>query len=215
MSVNLGGHPSRTVGMTPIAPQARKKTGGGCLGSVGGAIVAVLVVSLLLNPWALHMGGRWTPALTWHGVGNLHSSTGAAYGLYMEVMLRGGTGVRSRNLQGTAKLCTLQGQVYPLTVSGYLRRAWLDADGKPVTFSFYSPKDAQPVLRFDLLGSWKGQELVLDDKGTMAMSFSVDGKAKGYLRGQNAPKETTSGGLRYATENELAAVCGDKTKSSF
>src|SRR5689334_2969969 len=57
----------------------------GCLGSVSFVIVLALALLLLLNPWSLHMGGRWTPALTWHGVGKLHSSTGATYGLFVEL----------------------------------------------------------------------------------------------------------------------------------
>jgi hypothetical protein len=44
------------------------------------------------------------------------------------------------------------------------------------------------LARADLYGSWQGQELVLDDKGTM-MSFAVDGTAKGYRKGTNAATE--------------------------
>jgi hypothetical protein len=86
-----------------------------------------------------------------------------------------------------------QGQIYPLTVSSYIKQAWLDADRKPVTFYFASLKDAQPKLSFDLLGSWQGQALVLEDRGSMAMSFAPDGRAKGYLDGANSPKENTTG----------------------
>jgi hypothetical protein len=45
------------------------------------------------------------------------------------------------------------------------------------------------LARADLYGSWQGQELLLDDKGTMAMSFAVDGTAKGYRKGTNAATE--------------------------
>ena len=132
----------------------------------------VLLVTLLLNPWAMHLGGRWTPALTWHGVGKLQSTSGASYGLFMEVsvyMRRGRRGMgRGQNLQGTAKLCTPQGETYPLTVNGYLKRDWLDADRKPATFYFYSSKGADPRRNFELLGAGHGQELVLEDKGNMA-----------------------------------------------
>jgi len=197
--------------------QSRRK-GCGCLGSVTFAILLALGLLLLLNPWSLHMGGRWTPALTWHGVGKLHSSTGATYGLFMELyphLERGGRGRGSRqNLEGIAKICTPQGEVYAMTVDGYLK-AWLDADKKPITFYLRSRKDAQPKLRADLYGSWQGQELVLDDKGSMAMSFAVNGNAKGYLIGTNAPTENTTGSLRYATESEFASACGEKAKSSF
>lgn len=196
-----------------------RKKGCGCLGSVTFAILLVIALLLLLNPWSLHMGGRWTPALTWHGVGKLHSTTGATYGLFMEVyphMERGrssGFGTR-KNMEGTAKICTPQGEIYAMTVDGYLK-AWLDADKKPITFYLRTKKDAQPKLRADLYGSWQGLELVLDDKGSMAMSFAVNGNAKGYLIGTNAPTEDTTGTLRYAAESEFASVCGEKAKSSF
>jgi len=39
------------------------------------------------NPWALHIGGRSTPTMTWHGVGKLQSTSGANYGLFIEVNL--------------------------------------------------------------------------------------------------------------------------------
>jgi hypothetical protein len=216
---SLGGAPE--IPQNPAAGSApARKPGCGCLGSVSGAMVLVIGVMLLLNPWSLRMGGRWTPALTWHGVGKLHSTTGATYGLFMELSpnlargRRGGHGSR-QNLEGTAKICTPQGEVYAMTVDGYLTDAWLDADHKPITFYLRSPKDAPPKLRADFYGSWQGRELVLDDKGSMAMSFLADGSAKGYLKGMNAPPEDTTGSLRYAAESEFASVCGERAKSSF
>jgi hypothetical protein len=67
---------------------------------------------IFLNPWALRMGGRWTPALTWHGARKLQSTSGASYGLFMEVTLSSRHG-RGHNLQGTAKLCTRQEEIFP------------------------------------------------------------------------------------------------------
>jgi hypothetical protein len=215
----MSGAPRNFPSMVSATPTAsatplKKRRGCGCLGSVGGAIVFVLAVMIFLNPWALRMGGRWTPALTWHGVGKLQSTNGASYGLFMEVTLSLRRG-RGHNLQGTAQLCTPQGEIFPLTVDGYLQRAWLDADGKAVTFYFRSLKGAQPRLNFSLFGSWQGQMLVLDDKGNMAMSFAADGRAKGYLNGANAAKEDTTGTLHYATESEFTAVCSTKSGNSF
>jgi len=210
------------AGETPPNPAVRAgKSGCGCLGSLGGVMALAIGLLLLLNPWALHMGGRWTPALIWHGVGKLHASSGATYGLYLELYpdfpqprRRGGFGVR-KNLRGTAKICTPDGEIYALTVDGYLAGAWLDADRKPITFYLRSLADSKPKLRADFYGDWQGQELVVDDQGSMAMSFAADGKAKGYLQGANAPAEDTTGSLRYARESEFAAVCGGKAKSSF
>jgi hypothetical protein len=50
---------------------------GGCLTSLGGCLTKLAlillagmafmwVVVVLLNPWALHIGGRSTPLLYWH-----------------------------------------------------------------------------------------------------------------------------------------------------
>jgi hypothetical protein len=198
----------------------KKRGGCGCFGSVTGAILLALAVLIGLNPWALHIGGRWTPALTWHGVGKLQSTSGVKYGLFLEVSVymrsrrRSSIG-SSDNLSGTAKICTPQGEIYPLNVRGYIKQVWLDVDRKPVTFYFYSLKDAQPQLNFELFGSWQGQQLVLEDKGNMAMSFAPDGRAKGYLVGQNSPKENTSGTLHYATEDEFAGACNAKGSNSF
>ena len=84
--------PPNFPNMVSAAPAAsatplNKRRGCGSLGSFGGAIVFVLAVMIFLIPWALRMAGRWTPALTWHGVGKLQSSSGASYGLIMEVPL--------------------------------------------------------------------------------------------------------------------------------
>jgi hypothetical protein len=211
---------SPIVPPTPPAPQ-KKRLGWGCFSTMTGAVLVTIAVLILLNPWALHIGGRWTPALTWHGIGKFHSTTGATYGLFIEVspdMPHSGrhtaVGPRS-NLRGAAKICTPQGDVYPLTVSGSLKKAWLDVEGKPVTFYFHSLKNADPKLNFELLGAWQGQELVLDDRGNMAMSFASDGRAKGYLKGTNSPAEVTSGKLHYATENEFNSVCEAKSGNTF
>lgn len=209
-------------GGAPGTPQAlgpaKRKPGCGCLSSLGFVILLVVALLLLLNPWSLHMGRRWTPALTWHGVGQLHSSTGASYGLFVELyphLEHSRRGPSSRkNVEGRAKICTPQGQVYALSVDGYLD-AWLDADRKPLTLYLRSLKDAKPKLRADFHGSWQGEELVLDDKGSLAMSFAADGNAKGYLIGSNAPGEETTGRLHYAKEDALVSVCSGSAKSSF
>jgi hypothetical protein len=74
-----------------------------------------------------HSGGRWTPAMTRHGVGKLQSTSGANYGLFIEVHLyvrprRNSTIAGTENLPCPAKLCIREGEIYPLTVSGYIKR---------------------------------------------------------------------------------------------
>jgi hypothetical protein len=117
--------------------------------------------------------------------------------------------------RGCGQICAPQGTIYPLDVRGYIKLVWLDVDRKPVTFYFRSKKNAQPKLDFELLGSWQGQQLVLEGKGNLAMSFAPDGCAKGYLVGRNSPTETTSGTLHYATEAEFAEACRAKPGNRF
>lgn len=75
----------RSIPMHDNPAPLRKRSGCGCLGSISGAIALIFAVTILINPWALHMGGRWTPALVWHGVGKLQSTSGVNYGLFLEV----------------------------------------------------------------------------------------------------------------------------------
>jgi hypothetical protein len=220
----MSGHPANFPqpgsGAANSTPPLKKRRGCGCFGSVTGAILLTILVYVGLNPWGLHIGRRWTPAMTWHGVGKLQSTSGAFYGLFLEVSpdmqyRRHTTMGGSDNLRGSAKLCTPQGEIYPLTVSGHIKLVWLDVDRKPATFYFRSRKNVQPRLHFELYGSWQGQQLVLEDKGDMAMSFAADGRAKGYLKGTNSPNENTTGTLHYATESEFSSACSAKSGQSF
>src|SRR5215475_4556449 len=129
ISANL--QPGATSPSSGAPPQKRR--GCGCLGSITGAVVILIAVTLLIHPWALHIGGRWTPALTWHGVGKFKSTSGAHYGLFMELTVASDRGRSSRSFSGTAKMCTPQGETYPLGVDGYLKGAFFDVEGKPVT----------------------------------------------------------------------------------
>jgi len=195
-----------TAPLGPRTSPARKKLG--CFGNLSVVLAGVIVIFLLLNPWALHMGDRWTPALMWHGAGTLQSTTGARYPLYLEIWFDPhGSGYRRANLRGKSILCTPNGQRFNFTVYGYLQHAWLDTDGKRMQLLLFSQKNSKPVIKLDLIGTWKGQELFLDDKGNMAMSFRPDGSPKGYLVGTNSPKEDTTGTLHYAPQSKFDSAC--------
>src|SRR5580700_7204269 len=67
---------------------------GCCLTSLSGCLVKVVlvligavafmwVVIVALNPWALHIGGRSTPLLYWHGLGTVAAKSGKTYPLYL------------------------------------------------------------------------------------------------------------------------------------
>jgi len=192
-------------------PAAAKRRG--CITSLSGALLFAVAVILLIHPWALHMGGRWTPALTWHGGGTLESSSGARYLLFLEVWLDRERGRSAKALAGRARLCTPDGEPHELKVDGYVKGVWWNLEGRPVTFTFSNAKEAVPRLKFTLSGSWQGQRLVLEDQGSMALSFASDGRAKGYLAGATAPRESTTGRLAYGTAEQFP--CGGKSGTSF
>ena len=67
---------------------------GGCLVSLSGCLMklvlwtigataVVWVFEVAMNPWALHIGGRSTPLLYWHGAGTVVSKDGKTYPLYV------------------------------------------------------------------------------------------------------------------------------------
>ncbi len=47
------------------------------------------------------------------------------------------------------------------------------------------------------------------------MSLAPDGGGKGYLKGANSLKETTTGTLHYATDSEFSPACSPKNGNSF
>ena len=104
----------------------------GCLTRLVLTLVAGLVfmwvVVVALNPWALHIGGRATPLLYWHGVGTVRAMNGTVLPLYVSfwpdrpggvsgVGRREGRIVSAR-LQGNAWLCVAPGSVERMNVSG-------------------------------------------------------------------------------------------------
>ena len=93
---------------------------------VGVVLVWALIVAL--NPWALHIGGRSTPLLYWHGAGTVLAKGGKALPLYVSFWpgrpqgvsgggRREGKSVSAR-LQGTGWLCTAPGMVERMQLSG-------------------------------------------------------------------------------------------------
>ncbi len=159
----------------------------GCLGLLSGCLVKLVLfsaaalgvayaVTLLLNPWALHIGGHSTPLLYWHGSGTLRAKDGKTYPLYVSFFpgrplrhsggRRGGKGW-SANLNGTGWLCIAPGQIERMDLSGTMFGGYTsDADSlldfrllewkKPFTINY------QHRGFFDLAGTWHNQELVMD-----------------------------------------------------
>jgi len=191
----------------PSAPASRPARRAGCLGYSGILLLVIVLITVVGYPWALHMGGRWTPAMVWHGFGKMHSSTGADYLVWMNIgpmaMASRKSGKRD-NFQGTAMVCTPQGTALTMDVFGKMS-GWLHAD--EVKMLVTTRRGVRPVLTFRLSGYWKGSYLLLEDNGSLADSFRADGSPKGFAQGSRAPAESAQVGLQYGKQSEFEALC--------
>jgi len=194
----------------------------GCLGCLGGCLTKLVlllvaglafvwVVTAALNPWALHIGGRSTPLLYWHGTGTVVAKDGKTYPLYMyfspgKPMGFSGGGRRegktvSANLRGMGWLCTAPGTEERMTLSGTMYGGYSSADDSLFNFrllEWRNPFSINPPNRgfFDVAGMWHGQQLVLDRPNEQGIPF------KSGLFIDNATAT-----LHFADRSEFDAAC--------
>jgi hypothetical protein len=146
---------------------------------VGGALFYGVVVAL--EPWSMHIGGHWTPLLTWHGSGTLLVKSGAEYPLYISLFPSSHfsklhmDGLRpTGGLQGSGWLCTARGVTESLELSGTIYGAWRSTDGSLMAFRLLERRVinvGQDRGFFDLIGRWSGPELVMDSRSTVGHPF--------------------------------------------
>jgi len=125
----------------------------GCLASIFGALLfgvaVVYLVAAITGPWSFHIGGRWTPFLTWSGYGDLVTKNGT-YPLYISFYPSSHfsrlhrDGLRpSGGLQGNGWLCTARGTIERLNLSGTIYNGWSTTEGSRIGFRL---KDLQLVM---------------------------------------------------------------------
>jgi hypothetical protein len=146
---------------------------------LGGAGFYAVVVAL--DPWSIHMGGRWTPLLTWQGSGKLVTKSGNEYPLYVYFYPSSHSsqlhmdGLRpTGGLQGSAWLCTSRGVTQRMDLSGTIYGGWRSTEGSLIAFRLLELKVIDVGQRqgfFDLVGRWHGPQLVMDDRGAWANTF--------------------------------------------
>jgi hypothetical protein len=180
---------------------------------VKGCLLMALIFGgvIFIHAWAFHMGGRWTPTLTWTGYGTLNSSTGAQYGIYVILSphiagsRRAGTG-GSSNMEGTAWVCNARTKPIQVRVSGSIH-AVLDTNGKKVDLRLSNPQGSNPRILFDLYGSWHDHDLIMHDDGSLALTFANDGTLVGYLKTTYTPGEHAEITFQYGDRSDFDAIC--------
>ena len=173
--------------------QARR----GCLGFLGGcltklvlfaaaAVAFVWVLTVALNPWALHIGGHSTPLLYWHGTGTVLAKNGKTYPLYVSFWpgRPGGRGGRregkivSARLTGKGYLCIAPGTEERMDLSGTMYGGYTTDANSLLEFrllEWRKPFAINPQHRgfFDVGGTWHGPELVMDRPNEQGIKFST------------------------------------------
>lgn len=187
---------------------------GGCLGKlilllVGGVVVTYLLF-IALNPWALHIGGRSTPLLYWHGTGSVVAKGGKTYPVYVSFWpgepRRHSGGRRegkiwSANLTGSGWLCIAPGSIERMEVSGSMYGGYSSDANSLLAFRLLEWRKPFAITYqdrgfFDLAGRWHNGELVMDHPGEQGHPF------KSGMLIDNATLT-----LHYANYAEFEAAC--------
>ncbi|HET6170871.1 MAG: hypothetical protein ACHQJX_04020 [Candidatus Acidiferrales bacterium] len=161
------------------------------VGILGGALLYGVVA--ITGPWAFHIGGRWTPLLTWHGYGELLTKNGSEYPLYINFYPSSHfsqlhlEGLRpTGGLQGRGWLCTSPGVTQPLTLTGTVYGGWRSTEDSLMAFRLVEPVVFNVGQRqgfFDLAGRWKGPRLAMTGKGvpdTFRSGLRIEGTSVAF-----------------------------------
>jgi len=162
-------------------PTGRKpRRGIGCLPILLLGIAFSLGVVGLLAPWNFYFGGHFHLIPGWQGWGRLHSTT-AGGDYFMWIRLKPTTPkYRASPIKGLAYLCTPRGERFRLGFGGDMPRDHgTDLSGVPLHFYFANRTSylstSSHFLRMDLYGSFRGSELIMEDRGSLGNSFNADG----------------------------------------
>jgi hypothetical protein len=176
-------------------------------------VAALLVVYVVPTPWALHIGGRFTPLRQWDGYGTVDASNGGRYVLFTHLSagLMGGGESRSScsflgcdTLHGSAKLCTESGQTYAFTLTGAVH-SWWSTDGARTNVDLTGNELPDGwVVAFR--GVWHGPLLLLADTDN---SFTEVFTRAGAIRHVTSTADAGTAGLTLhnGTGDAFSAAC--------
>jgi hypothetical protein len=166
----------------------------GCLGCFGGCLTKLLffgvvgtavawLVTVALYPWSLHIGGRSTPLLYWHGTGTVLAKDGKTYQLYVTFFPGGSSGILRREgkrasagLRGSGWLCVAPGTPERMRVSGTIYGGYTSSTDSLFAFrllewpNLFVTNDLHTGF-FDVAGTWHGQQLVMDRPNEQGAAF--------------------------------------------
>jgi hypothetical protein len=177
-------------------------------------IFAVFIVQVVPTPWAVHIGGRFTPLGQWSGLGQVRASNGGHYVLFTQLeggMFNGGPDRCSHNecstLTGSAKLCAENGRTYSFSLAGEVH-GWWTTDGSKTTIDL---SGGQPVALPDgwvvaLHGIWHGPALALaSPDNSFTKVFTPRGAIRKATSTADAGPATVT--IRYGSADDFSQAC--------
>src|SRR5215467_2920089 len=63
----------------------RRKHTLGCFGSLIALTLAVIILQVLITPWAMHIGNTFTPLMHWSGIAQARTANGASYAVQLNI----------------------------------------------------------------------------------------------------------------------------------
>ena len=218
-SGGAGGGLTGPYGRIPNLPGTRRlrrpRRRFGCLALLILLVLVLAVVYIAPNPWALHIGGRFTPTESWQGYGTVAASNGGRYELYLD--LRGGllnagehgrascSGRGCDSLAGSAKVCGTAGKTYTFEVGGAVR-SWWSTDGAATTVDLTDSPPLPDGWVVALHGAWHGPALQLSSPdNSWTEVFTKAGTIRSVTSTADAGTASTT--IRYGTESGFQSAC--------
>jgi len=176
-----------------------------------GAAVFVWALTAALNPWALHIGGRSTPLLYWHGAGTVTSKDGKTYSLYVTFWPGRPSGFhgggrredkrKNADLSGSGWMCVAPGTLERMDVSGTMYGGYTSTGGALIDFRLLEWRKPFAINYqhrgfFELAGEFRGPDLVMDRPDEQGIPFKS---------GLFIDHATVT--LRWAQYEEFEAAC--------
>jgi hypothetical protein len=198
-------------------PRFRRGHKLGCFGLLVVVAIALFVVYVGLNPWALHMGNRLTLTESWQGYGKVQASNGGRYILYLNLsggyenagggdgLSCSGAGGGCDSLKGSAKLCTESGQTYTFALTGAVH-SWWSTDGAATSVDLTSDPLLPDGWVVAFHGKWHGPALALASPDN---SFTEVFTPRGVIRTSTSTADagTATTTITYGGAAAFTAAC--------
>jgi hypothetical protein len=187
----------------------------GCLALLVLFVIVLAVIYIVPNPWALHIGGRFTPTESWQGYGSVSASNGGRYLLYLNLrggLLNGGEDGRAScsgrgcdSLGGTAKLCTTSGKSYTFEIGGAVH-SWWATDGAATSVDLTDSPPLPDGWVVALHGAWHGPALELSSPdNSWTEVFTPAGAIRSVTSTADAGTATTT--IAYGDQAAFQVAC--------